>query len=470
MKVTATGNFETKKSWSRTKKHMEHAEDVQHKNEFLNTEESKKLRKYNKHIELLDFDKWTQEKFGSYVVYHDQSALKHGRSVFGSVENFLKVDSSGKRRTKSLDFLYYEGFSNFDDYQKILNDASKTIGKDKAYSIISNAFANYAKGFNKRNQNIKMFETAIHMDEQGVGHLHGRVMAYVAPAKPTGKPSWSLGKALKTQFNIKDKRESFKRFRKQEDQALIDAVNKQFELEAPSFAKSHHFELYRKTDEIPDLMTGREHETYKKVQETIDKAKKQAKHAQETTQRLKEQENDAFKLVKTVKKQKQELDEREVKLDNREKGLDDRESYLDRRDEELDVKSIDIRKRSKKLSEDENRLKERENNLKLQEQEVQQQKNELQQLKAKLLNLYNSIATSIQGKITEFTAWLRNGKTAKEKTISHDMSLLQQAKETGSLSASGDSSLQEMFLKKHGRDEDGDGIDDTKEANHNMQW
>lgn len=469
MKVTATGNFETRKPYSRVKKHMEHADDVKHSNEFLNSEESKKLRKYNKHIELVDFAEWTNKKFGNYVISHDQSALKHSRSVFGSVENFLKYDSSGKKRTKSLDVLYYQGFANSDDYQKILKDASETIGKDKAYEIISNALVAHAKGFNKRNSNLEMFVVDIHMDEKGVPHYHGRIMPYSESLK-TKKPSWSLGTALKKQFDSKDKRASFRAFRKQEDQALIDAINKQFELEAPRFAKTHHFELYRKTDEIPNLMTGREHETYKKVQETIDKAKKQAKHAQETTQRLKEQENDAFKLVKTVKKQKQELDEREAKLDNREKELDDRENYLNRRDEDLDIKSINIRKRSEKLSEGENRLKERENNLKLQEQEVQQQKNELQQLKAKLLNLYNSIATSIQGKITEFTAWLRNGKTAKEKTISHDMSLLQQAKETGSLSASGDSSLQEMFLKKHGRDEDGDGIDDTKEANHNMPW
>lgn len=469
MKVTATGNFETKKSWSRTKKHMEHADDIEHSNKFLNTEESKKLRKFNQHVELVDFDKWTNEKFGNYVISHDQSALKHGRSIFGSVENFLKIDSSGKTRTKSLDILYYQGFANSEDYQKILNEASKTIGKDKAYEIISNALVSHAKGFNKRNKNLVMFEAYTHLDEKGVAHYHGRIMPY-SESEKTKKPSWSLGTALKREFDSKDKRASFRAFRKQEDQALIDAINKQFELEAPNFAKSHHFELYRKTDEIENLMTGREHETYKKVQETIDKAKKQAKHAQETTQRLKEQENDAFKLVKTVKQQKKELDEREVKLDNREKELDDRENYLNRRDEDLDTKSINIRKRSEKLSEDENRLKERENNLKLQEQEVQQQKNELQQLKAKLLNLYNSIATSIQGKITEFTAWLRNGKTAKEKTISHDMSLLQQAKENGSLSASGDSSLQEMFLKKHGRDEDGDGIDDTKEANHNMQW
>ena len=49
------------------------------------------------------------------------------------------------------------------------------------------------------------------------------------------------------------------------------------------------------------------------------------------------------------------------------------------------------------------------------------------------------------------------------------MSLLQSAKENNLLTGNNDNSLQEMFLKKNGRDENADDIDDTKEADfHNF--
>lgn len=54
--VTASGNFDNKKSWSGLKKHLKHDEAVHHKNKYLELDQSKLDRKFNQHLVLENFD------------------------------------------------------------------------------------------------------------------------------------------------------------------------------------------------------------------------------------------------------------------------------------------------------------------------------------------------------------------------------------------------------------------------------
>lgn len=459
IKVTANGNFDTKDTWQGIQKHLEHDPEQKHENEFLNSEESKNLRKFNRVVDLVNFDEWTKEKFEPYVVNHDLKNLKKGRFVFGSVKNFLRVDGHGNVRARTLDKLYSMKFSDEETYKKISEKITDSlvksgIGRDEAKAktlvMFSDALVDYAKGFNDRNENLKMFKAVIHMDEEGAPHFHSRVMPFVQAKTENGKPSWSLNKALKTTYKCSDTRENLKKFREQEDQAMIDSVNKTLQLEMPEIAKEMRFELTRRNASV----TGLKHEVYREkkhledVQEQTKQAEERQKHAQ-----AKFDELDAKIQEKTAKLA--DYDERDRKLDEREQALDDRQEDLNFFSKRLDKRDEEITKR--------------EDEVKQQKAELDQQQQEVKKLKDELVGLYERISTAVQGKIHEFTDWLKGGKTAKEKTISHDMSLLQSAKENNLLTGNNDNSLQEMFLKKNGRDENADGIDDTKEADfHNF--
>lgn len=328
IKVTANGNFDTKDTWQGIQKHLEHDPEQKHENEFLNSEESKNLRKFNRVVNLINYEEWTNEKFEPYVVNHDLKNLKKGRFVFGNVKNFLRVDGHGKVRARTLDKLYSMKFSDEETYKKISEKITDSlvksgIGRDEAKAktlvMFSDALVDYAKGFNSRNKNLKMFKAVIHMDEEGAPHFHSRVMPFVPATTENGKPSWSLNKALKTTYECKDTRENLKKFREQEDQAMIDSVNKTLQLEMPEIAKNMCFELTRRNASV----TGLKHEVYreKKHLEDVQEQTKQAEEKQKQAQ-AKSDELDAKIQEKTAKladydKRSKELDKRELELNNR---------------------------------------------------------------------------------------------------------------------------------------------------------
>lgn len=476
MQTTASGNINNKLSWSGIQKHLQHDENLNHSNAFLNTDESKHLRKYNRHVELINIDNFIKEKYGNYIIEHDKKALKMGKFLYVTPKDFLERDANGHQRKKTADKLFIEKFSNYDDWQNVLKDAKNELKDEQIYSIMSHAITAYAKGFNKRNSNVKMFEFYSHLDEDGTPHLHSRIMAYTPPAKGKIKPSWSLNKALKIQFHGKDSRVNYARFRKQEDLAMIDAVNKQLEKEAPEFAKTHHFELVRKTEQDSHIMTGREHDVYVKAQKKIDRANKQAKHAEDTAKRLVEQENDKFRQIKTFDKRKKELDDKEEALNTREVNLNTRESIIH-------SKEINVRNREKTVSERENAVNKREENARIIEQQNIQKRQQLDEktallnqqivevntLKKSLSELYTKAKNLFSRLSYKFVDWLNS---RNEKTLYNDaheqFSLMEQYNKNGGFDVGGDSSLRDS-LKKQGKDENNDGIDDTKEMNfHNL--
>ena len=316
--TTSNGSFETNKKWSGIQKHLEHDENVKHKNKYLETEESKRLRKYNKTVKLVDFDDWTEKHFKDYVFEHDKKNLDKSRFVFGSVKNFLRVDTSGKTRKKSLDKLYLMKFSNEEDYQKLFKKVKQSFkdekhlddekSEEKAILLFRTSLENYARGFNKRNSNIVAFQGTIHMDEEGAPHIHLRTMPYVPPKKPTEKPKWSINQSLRVQFKQTDTRKNMKKFREQEDTSMIDCVNEEIEKQLPELSKNLHLKLIRKesTESVShEIYLEREH--LKDVQRQVEIEQK--------------------KLEET-KKKNEELDKREKSLDERENSLNQRENDL----------------------------------------------------------------------------------------------------------------------------------------------
>lgn len=293
--VTASGNFDNKKSWSGLKKHLEHDPKLKHKNEYLNTTESQELRKYNSHEVLIDYDKFCEDNFTPYVKDHD-AHMKDKRRKFGSVKRFLKVDAQGKRRELQPAQAYVEKLSDEEHYNTYLKTVTKFLmtkgyaksieqAKDIALKVTAKGLARYADGFNKRNTNLKMFEYYVHMDEKGSAHLHSQVMPIVIPQGKTKsghikKPSWSLNRALTAQYgNAGMNKQNLKTFRKQEDTALINAMNDELTEElhvTPVFA------LVRKTDKDKILETGVSHDVYVAKQQALEDIDKQIKTRQKT--------------------------------------------------------------------------------------------------------------------------------------------------------------------------------------------
>lgn len=345
--TTASGNFNNKKSWNGIKKHLEHDPNITHKNDFLNTAESKALRKYNRHVVLIDYDKFCEDNFAPYVTDHD-AHMKDKKRRFGSVKRFLEVDNNGKARTLQPAQLYTEKLSNEADYKRFLKMLVNTIKKqnpnftdekvkDTAYRIVDAGLMRYAKGFNERNPNLKMFEYYTHLDEEGAPHLHSRVMPFVKPIGTTKKgrlkkTSWSLNKALGTQYhNLGKNKENLRRFRNQEDKALMDSMN--YALEKTCHLKPI-FKLIRKTDKDQTLQTGLDHEVYKAKQHKLD----------ELDTRINAKQNDLLVITDTVSEQNEKLvtttkklKDVEAKKENLIKQQNERVKLLDARERDLNA-------------------------------------------------------------------------------------------------------------------------------------
>lgn len=217
--------------------------------------------------------------FGSYVEEHD-AGLKDKKHAYGSVDRFLKVDSTGKQRKLQPAQAYVEKFSDEENYQKILQQLEKALmgmrysgqntnltaeqAHHEALKAIANGLADYADGFNIRNPNLKMFEYYTHLDEKGAPHLHACVMPFYQPqgrtkAGKVKKPSWSLNRALREQYGgtAKENKQRLSKFRKQEDEALISSMNSTL----GRYLGQNRIILFRKTDS-KEVATGLNHEEY----------------------------------------------------------------------------------------------------------------------------------------------------------------------------------------------------------------
>ena len=277
--VTASGNFDNKKTWSGVKKHMEHDLNLNHKNKYLNTEESKRLRQFNRHENLINFNDFTKEKFQPYISEHNKNE-KHKNKKYNSVDEFLeqksRIGKSGKTYPVQL---FVEKFSDMETFLNVYKQTNSNLKKATingrpltdnerdfyANKIFADGLTEYARGFNKRNPNLKMFEYYVHMDEKGAPHLHAPVMPFTDMGKTNKglikQPSTSLNRALKEQYKsnskLKTNQQRLSEFRKQEDSTLVSCVNDKYE----SIFHERPFELVRKTD-VKQVETGINHDEY----------------------------------------------------------------------------------------------------------------------------------------------------------------------------------------------------------------
>lgn len=328
--VTASGNFDNKKSPSGLRKHMEHDNKLNHTNSYLNTETSKDLRKFNRHKILIDYEKFTEKTFADFVKQHDENTLDK-RKKFGSVKRFLQVDNQGKQRKNSPAQMYVEKLADEKTYwtfekelEQKVKKARFTSGPNKgknptaeqaqgiALTVIANGLRKYADEFNQRNSNIKMFEYWVHMDEKGAAHLHAVTMPISQPKGKTKtgkvkKPSWSLNRALGEQYgNFGKNKENLKKFRKQEDQALIDCMNEVLEKQ---LGLKNTFKLIRKTEKDQSLEVGQDHEVYKAKMEKIAELDKEIATKQAKKANL-EKQNTSYQAQANIAKKEKETAEK----------------------------------------------------------------------------------------------------------------------------------------------------------------
>lgn len=368
MKVTASINFEHKKTWNGIRKHLDHDPNVDHKNKFLNTEESKQRRKLNQWVKFYNFDDLIEDKFSDYIATQNKKNMDKGRleRCWHSIHDFETKSASGTARTKTLDKLAVFTFSNEDDFDNKIFEpmvkayASKYPNKsdqeidDKIRGCISHGLIRYTKGFNKRNPNLIMIEGVTHMDEKGSPHVHARVLPYVPSKIKNGKPKWSVNNALRQQFGHRDTRDNMKDFRDKEDRAILQAINEQIQIELPEIAKDYQFDLVR----LHPAVKGLEHDEYKAI--------KQREDIKKNNQRLTEQQNKLNSLktqikdaTAVLKDQQDKIKEIEQKQAERAKKLDKRENKLNGRKLELDARTNKLTKREKQVSQQEQQVNER---------------------------------------------------------------------------------------------------------------
>lgn len=353
---------------------MEHDPKLTHSNQFLNGPKSQELRKYNQHHILINYDVWTEQKFGSFVKEHDQK-MKDKRRQFGSVSRFLKVDGSGKKRTLQPALTYIEKLSNEEDWTAFKSGLEKKLqsyrwnsgpkkgqhltpseAKDMALKTISNGFETYANGFNKRNPNLHMFEYYVHMDEEGAPHLHSQVMPFTDMGRTKKgnlkKPSWSLNTALGQQYGTPRKnRENLSKFRQQEDQALIDSMNQTLE---KTLGIKEAFQLVRKTDSDKTLQTGVDHEVYKARAKAIEQQEKQkqvnSKEIAKQTTKLKKLRSEQKGIETKQAKITNNLQLVASQLISKQKNLTLRENNLNSKETKLNVRETALNTRERNLT------------------------------------------------------------------------------------------------------------------------
>lgn len=408
IKVTASGNFENKKSWAGIKKHLEHDAKIEHKNKFLNTEESKKLRQYNRHKILIDYESFVNTEFGSYVKEHDKN-LKDKKHAYGSVDRFLKVDSTGKQRKLQPAQAYVEKFADEENYHKILKELQKELlhcyypgqnttltaeqAQHEALKAVANGLENYADGFNNRNPNLKMFEYYTHLDEKGAPHLHARVMPfYQAQSKTKAgrvkKPSWSLNRALRAQYGglSGNNKQRLSKFRQQEDQALISSMNNAFE----NYLGKDTLKLYRKTEVEQYVTTGISHEEY-----TAEKNNELKQKIIDKQAKIKEQDNEIAQNDITLFGQNRTIIDNTDAIKRQQKDIDDNESL--KRQQQKDIDHNESLKKQQQTDIDANNLtkKQQEQEITENTQKIKQYREMIKRFKASLKKLSDKFSAEI---------------------------------------------------------------------------
>ena len=338
IRASASGNFDNKKSWKRLQKHFEHDSKIKHKNEFLNTPKSQKLRVFNQHKIFMDYKKLIHNVFDEYIKNHDYGISK--KRKFNSVENLF-----AKKSTRP-DLLYTVKLGDENSWHEFLKQSTNFFEKQgldpvqekaKLYKTISNAFVKFGNDFSKSNTikdfhytlngmdvyPLNMTEEYIHMDEEGAPHMHSHVLPVALHLNDKHNsydlsklPTVSLNKVLRALYGNHDTRANLREFRKREDTRLIDTVNNQLKKDFPDLYEAGiNFEFIRKKELKPDLVTGVSHEEYKHNQQVMDKQREQIQTQQKQIEEQKEELSKLSSLLEPVRTLRKRIEKLKRKYD-----------------------------------------------------------------------------------------------------------------------------------------------------------
>lgn len=173
-------------------------------------------REYTKLNEVLVHDDIRQvyeEEFGEAVKKYNAKQRRKDRKID---DYYSKVKHAKNMRTQ-YEFLVQVGNKeNYSDKDRITSrqwqDSKKILEK-------------YFDGFQKRNPNLRVYNAAIHMDEQGAPHMHMNVVpvAHLTNVKRGLDVKPSLNKALENEgfpISKEDNRKQFRDFQHREADAL----------------------------------------------------------------------------------------------------------------------------------------------------------------------------------------------------------------------------------------------------------
>lgn len=349
VKTTATVNVQSSKKWSGLQHHMEHDPKINHSNKDID----QSLTKYNVHGVIAHKDKILKQHYGSFITEHDAKQKRDDRK-YGSVKAYLNKQRGQPEITAVATFGSKELLEPFTErlYQEALRNKtfkgnlSRVNFNRHLMATYASGLTKYAQGFNKRNSHITLTEYYAHLDENGSPHLHYE--AIPRGYTNTGKPSERLDRALLAQYgtdeNKQDKGnkekniEYMRKWRTQEDQALVRCMNAAFK---ERFKTPVKFELTRTGVALKLPM-----ESYKKYADEIVKMKHDNENLKTENKALQASNDDQKKLNEQLQQANDDLQEK-LRIQEIERRRRLKEQLKERDD--LDKKQEDIEKQQQKL-------------------------------------------------------------------------------------------------------------------------
>ncbi|WP_350341964.1 hypothetical protein ABR331_10370 [Limosilactobacillus fermentum] len=364
LKTTATINVQSSKKWSGLKHHMEHDPNVNHSNKDID----QSLTKYNVHGVIAHRDKILKQHYGRFITEHDAKQKRSDRK-YGSVTAYLEKQHGQPDITAVATFgskellepfteqLYQEALRN----QAFKGNLSRVNFNRHLLATYAYGLKKYAQGFNRRNSHITLTEYYAHLDEGGAPHLHYE--AIPRGHTTTGKPSERLTRALLAQYgtdkekhakgNKEKNMEYMRKWRNQEDQALVRCMNAafkerfktpvKFELTRTGLALKLPMELYKKhADEIVKLKQIKENlETKNKaLQASVDRENKRSEELKQANddlaEKLRREEIDRIRRKKEQAKERAELDKKHEDIERQKQEQAKERAELDKKHEYIE--------------------------------------------------------------------------------------------------------------------------------------
>lgn len=159
-------------------------------------------------------------EFGQAVKDYNAKQKRKDRKI---KDYYSKVKNAKNQRTQ-YEFIVQVG--NKDNFQHYQDRENNDLWQDSKQIL-----KQYFDGFQKRNPNLKVYNAAIHMDEEGAPHMHLNVVpvAHMPNAKRGLRVKPSFNQALAEEgFEIdkQDNRKQFKNFQHREASALAEIASR----------------------------------------------------------------------------------------------------------------------------------------------------------------------------------------------------------------------------------------------------